>query len=96
MATRTGGFRRKTRFKLQKHISNKGKVSLKSYLQTFEKGDRVVLKAEPAVQKGMFFPRFNGKAGTISKKLGSCYEVAIKDGNKAKPLVVHPVHLKRA
>ena len=53
------------------------------------------LGVEPAIQKGMYHPRFVGKAGIIAGKVGRCYEVTIKDINKAKMLVVHPVHLRR-
>ncbi|MBW3021881.1 hypothetical protein KY328_03105 [Candidatus Woesearchaeota archaeon] len=53
------------------------------------------MKAEPAVQKGMYCLRFHGKQGVIKRQVGKCYEVAVKDHNKDKILVVHPVHLKR-
>jgi len=95
MVQRIGGFRRKTRFKLQKGIREKGKVSLSKYFQKFEVGDKVCLKAEPSVHKGMYFPRFHGKVGEVSRRRGFCYEVTIKDGNKQKMLIVHPVHMKR-
>ena len=95
MAQRTGGFRRKTRDKLKKGLREKGKISLTKYFQTFSEGDKVCLKGEPAVQKGMYFPRFHGKNGIIKGKSGSCYEVKIKDGDKEKLLIVHPVHLKK-
>ena len=90
-----GGFRRKTRHKLGKNYKDKGKVSLRKYFQEFKNGDTVVLKAEPAYQKGMYYPRFHGKAGLVMNKKGECYEVLIKDGKKEKLLIVHPVHLKR-
>ena len=93
MVTRTGGFRRKTRFKLQKNIRQKGKISLKKFFQEFKEGERCVLKAEPAVQGGMYFPRFHGKSGIIKGKRGACYMVGIKDGKVEKTLIVHPVHL---
>mgnify|MGYP003970947301 FL=1 len=93
MATRIGGFRRKTRHKLAKSRSQKGKISLTNYLQKLDIGQRVCLKAEPAVQKGMYFPRFHGRIGTVSKMKGRCYEVIINDHNKEKIVVVHPVHL---
>ena len=96
MTTRIGGFKRKTRHKLQKSVRQKGKISLKKYFQEFVEGDRCVLKAEPAVQKGMYFPRFHGKSGIISTKRGNCYEVEIKDGKLKKILVVHPVHLLKS
>ncbi len=94
MVDRVGGFRRNTRYKLRKNVRARGKISLRSYLQSFNVGDKVQLKAEPARQKGMYFPRFYGKVGTVSKIVGTCYEVQIKDFTKAKTVVVHPVHLK--
>ncbi|QQG38562.1 MAG: 50S ribosomal protein L21e [Candidatus Woesearchaeota archaeon] len=94
MVDRTGGFRRKTRHKLQKNVRDTGKISLRRYLTEFKEGQRVILNAEPAVQKGMYFPRFHGKSGVIKGKKGNCYEVEIKDGSKIKTVIVHPVHLK--
>jgi len=96
MVQRTGGSRRKTRSKFKKSIRRKGKISLSKYFQTFNENDIVRLNAEPAYQKGMYFPRFHNKAGIIRGKKGKCYEVMIKDGNKEKMLIVHPVHLKKA
>jgi len=95
MVQRIGGFRRKTRYKLSKPRRSRGKISVKKFFQSFEKGDKVVLSAEPAVQKGMYFPRFHGKTGIIKKKIGSCYKVLIKDGKKEKIPLIHPIHLKK-
>lgn len=74
----------------------RGKLSLTRFFAKFSEGDKVVLSGEPAYQKGIYYRRFHAKVGVIGKKQGSCYEVAIKDGNKTKTLVLHPVHLKRA
>lgn len=90
-----GGFRRKTRDKLSKGYKQKGKISLRTFFQELKKGDKVVLKAEPAYQKGMYYPRFHGKIALVFNKKGHCYEVLIKDGNKTKMLIVHPIHLKK-
>ena len=91
----TGGFRRKTRSKLKKNIRDKGKISLTRYFQELKSGDREVLKAEPAIQKGMYFPRFHGKVGVVKNQKGRCYEVSITDGKKEKMVIVHPIHLKK-
>jgi len=96
MASRTGGLRRKTRSKFSKNISEKGIIKIRKYFQEFKDGDRVILKAEPAVQTGMYFRRFHGKVGQIIGKRGECYKIAIKDFNKKKEVIVHPVHLKKA
>lgn len=95
MAKRVGGFRRKTRNKLKKHVRDSGKIPIRKFFQDFKSGDDVLLKAEPAVQSGMYFPRFHGKTGVVQGKRGRCYEVRIKDGNKKKSLIVHPVHLRK-
>jgi large subunit ribosomal protein L21e len=95
MVKRIGSFRRKTRDKFKKGIREKGKISLTRFLQTLAKGDRVVLKAESAYQKGLYFPRFHGLSGVVQGKQGDCYKVKINDLGKDKVLVVHPVHLKK-
>ncbi len=95
MAKRIGGCKRKSRHKTKKSVKNKGKISLRRYFQKFEKGNQVKLFVEPAVQKGSYHMRFHGKSGIIKGKTGKCYKVMIKDGKKAKELVIHPIHLKK-
>ncbi|MBS3101378.1 50S ribosomal protein L21e [Candidatus Woesearchaeota archaeon] len=96
MVKRIGGFRRKTRYKFRKEKRRRGKISFTNYLQSFSAGDRVYLNVEPAVQKGMYHPRFIGRTGVIKGKRGKCYEVAMNDIGKEKTLIAHPVHLRRA
>ena len=93
---RIGRTRRKTRSKLSKHFRKVGKVSLTKYFQNFNEGERVMLTVEPAVHKGMYDPKYIGKAGIIKRKNGRCYEISIMDKNKEKLLIVHPVHLRKA
>ena len=95
MVKRIGRSRRKTRHKLGKKTRAKGKISTSTYFQSLKIGSKVVLKAEPAIQKGMYFPRFYGKTGIVKEKHGTCYEVIINDNGKQKSLIVHPVHLKK-
>ncbi len=96
MVKRIGGLRRKTRAKMSKNYRDKGKVSIRNFLQQFNTGEKVILKAEPAYQLGMYFPRFHGKQGIIHGKQGACYQVIVKDGDKEKTLIIHPVHLRKA
>jgi large subunit ribosomal protein L21e len=95
MSKRIGGARRKTRGKFSKNIRQKGKLSLTKYFQKFEEGDGIKLVAETAVQKGIYHRRFHGNNGIVVGKRGNCYRIAIKDGNKPKEVIVHPVHLQR-
>jgi len=94
MVTRKGGLRRKTRYKFRKEVRRRGKIGIAKYFQSFNLGDKVCLHVEPAVQKGMYHPRFMGKSGIIKGKRGKCYEISFNDMGKQKTLIVHPVHLK--
>ncbi len=94
MAKRIGGNRRKTRQIYKKHYKKKGKISLTNYFKEYQIGDKVILKAEPAIQKGIYFPRYHGKPGIVKEKKGKCYNVIIKAGDKEKNILVHPIHLK--
>ncbi|MGM5481089.1 MAG: 50S ribosomal protein L21e [Nanobdellota archaeon] len=95
MVDRVGGFRRKTRYKFRKNVRSRGKLSQRKYFQTFENGEKVILGADASYQQGMYFPRFHGKVGVVGKQVGRCYEVKIKDFNKEKNLIIHPVHLSK-
>jgi large subunit ribosomal protein L21e len=95
MVKRTGSTIRKARKKNVKPIRSRGKLSLTKYFAKFKDGEQVVLKAEPAVQGGMYHLRFHGKVGIVKSRQGECYKVAIKDGSKQKTLIIHPSHLKR-
>ncbi len=95
MVTRIGGFRRRTRHKLQKGVRRKGKISTTRYFATYKPGERVVFVAEPAVQKGMYFPRYHGKTGIVRGTQGKCLKVLFMDGGVEKTIIVHPVHVRR-
>lgn len=95
MAKRIGGSRRKTRHMMLKSHRQKGKISLTRCLQQLNVGERVLLKAESAVQSALYFRRFHGLIGTVTGKRGRCYEVAINDQNQKKMVIVHPAHLHK-
>lgn len=95
MAQRIGGTRRKSRSKLRKHIRAKGKISLRRFFQELNGGDKVVLNLNSSFNGGIYHLRHHGKIGTVLGRNGSCYQIQIKDINKMKTLIVHPVHLKK-
>lgn len=95
MANRIGSSRHRSRKKMTKSRSDRGKISLRGFLQSFKKGDKVALIAEPAYQKGMHQLRLQGHIVEVTARRGKCYEVSVNDKGKQKSLLVHPVHLKR-
>ncbi|MDO8480840.1 MAG: 50S ribosomal protein L21e [Nanoarchaeota archaeon] len=90
-----GCSRRKSRYKFKKNVRERGKISVTKFFQPFNPGDAVLLSVEPSVHSGLYHARFVGQRGIVKQKIGRMYEVAIKDKNKGKLLLVHPVHLKR-
>jgi len=96
MVTRMGGLRRKSRSKLRKNIREQGKISVTRYLQEFNIGDKVYLKAEPSVHKGMYNLRYHGRSAVVKGKQGKCFIVELKDDTKIKHFIVRPIHLKKS
>ncbi len=95
MVKHQGGSRRKSRSIFRKAVRERGKISLVKYFQAFKEGERVQLTADPAIQDGFYHHRFHGRAGIVKARRGRCYEVMIKDKNKEKMIIIHPVHLRK-
>lgn len=93
MAQKSKGMRRKTRKKLTREETG-GEIS--SHLQSFDEGERVRLKIDPAVQQGMPHPRFDGRTAEVRERKGRSYVVALDDGGKEKRFAVYPAHLVAA
>jgi large subunit ribosomal protein L21e len=95
MAKMSKGTRAGTRYKLQRKPRDRGLTKITLSLQTFEEGERAVVKIDPSVHKGMPHQRFHGLTGIVVGTQGDCYIVQIKDGNKAKTVVARPEHLRK-
>jgi len=78
----------------RKTLKNKGKIKLSRYFQDFEKGERVAVIKELALQP-RFPQKLQGRTGIIDGKRGNSYILKIKDLNKEKIYIIHPVHLMR-
>lgn len=88
------GYRHRTRSLLRKKPREKGKVGLSKILREYKLGDRVVVKLDPSVHKGMPHRRFHGKIGIIEKKRGQAYVVSVTQGKAIKEIIARPEHLK--
>lgn len=91
---RSKGYRRRTRSLLRKKAREKGKVGLSKILREYKPGDRVVVKLNPSVHKGMPHRRFHGKIGIIEDKSGQAYVVNVTQGKAVKEIIVRPEHLE--
>ncbi len=70
-----------------------GKIKLSKYFQDFKKGDKVAVVRELAVQP-KFPKQLQGRVGVVESKRGRSYIIKIKDLNKEKTYIIHPVHLR--
>jgi len=94
MVKKSKGYRSRTRSLLRKKPREKGKVGLSKLLQDYHPGDRVCIRIDPGVHKGMPHRRFQGKIGTITEKRGRAYIVEILTGNQKRNVIARPEHLQ--
>jgi large subunit ribosomal protein L21e len=88
------GFRAGTRHLLKKKPRERGKTRLSKLLHQYEPGNRVVIKIEPSIQKGMPHKRYHGKAGAVVEKRGRSYVISVTQGKAVKQITVRPEHLE--
>ncbi|MEM3522845.1 MAG: 50S ribosomal protein L21e, partial [Candidatus Bathyarchaeia archaeon] len=87
MVERSKGYRSRTRNLLRKRPRDKGKINLSKILRTYKNGDKVCIKIDPSVHKGMPHRRYHGKIGLVIGKRGRSYEVKVISGDKSKILL---------
>jgi len=87
------GPRHKTRKLLRKHPRERGKIGLSRLLYDYKMGDKVVIKINPTVHKGMPYKRYHGLVGTVVDKRGRAYIVKVPVGDAIKTLIIRPEHL---
>jgi len=78
----------------QKEIRTRGKRNLSQYFRTFNEGDKVSLVRNLSYP-AQFPRRIQGTTGVVSGKRGRAYVIKLKDGNKEKTFIIHPIHLKK-
>jgi large subunit ribosomal protein L21e len=87
------GYRRKTRYLLKRKPRERGKTGLSKVLREYEIAEKVVIKLDPSVHKGMPHRRYNGRIGVITDKRGKSYVVNVSQGNIIKEIIVRPEHI---
>ena len=93
MGRKAKGYRRKTRSLLRRKPRERGKTGLGKLLLEHKPGERVVLKIDPSIHKGMPHRRYHGKIGVIVNKKGRSYIVNVTQGRAVKEIIVRPEHM---
>jgi large subunit ribosomal protein L21e len=91
---RSKGYRSNTRSLFRKKPREKGKISISKLLQTYNEGDKVCIKIDSSVHKGMPHMHYYGRTGVIREKRGRSYVVAVFTGRKTATVLVRPEHLE--
>jgi len=93
MGRKAKGYRRKSRSILRRNPREKGKTGLSKILYEYKPGEKVVVKIDSSVHKGMPHRRYHGKTGVIVNKRGRSYIVNVTQGRAIKEIIVRPEHI---
>jgi len=93
MGRKAKGFQHKSRSLLTRKPRERGKTSLAKILHVYEDGEKVLVKINPSVHKGMPHRRFHGKIGVIVTRRGRSYVIHVPQGDATKEIIVRPEHL---
>ena len=93
MGRKAKGYRRKTRSLLKRSPRERGKTGLGKILSEYETDEKVVVKIDPSVHKGMPHRRYHGRIGVIVDKRGRSYVVNVSQGKAVKEIIVRPEHI---
>ena len=93
MGRKAKGYSRKTRSLLRRKPRERGKTGLSKILYEYKPGEKVVVKIDSSVHKGMPHRRYHGKIGVIVNKRGRSYIVNVTQGRAVKEIIVRPEHI---
>ncbi|HUV98190.1 MAG TPA: 50S ribosomal protein L21e [Candidatus Paceibacterota bacterium] len=88
------GFRYRTRSLLRRRVRERGKTGLSNILREYALGDRVLVRINSSIHKGMPHRRFHGKIGVVGERRGRAYVVNVSQGDAVKEIIVRPEHLE--
>ncbi|MBT7706638.1 50S ribosomal protein L21e [archaeon] len=77
-----------------KPVRRKGKIRFSEYFKKLKDGDMVSVVAEKSVCSS-FPKRIQGLTGKVVRSQGSFKVVELKDKDKTKTFIMHPVHLRK-
>ncbi len=77
-----------------KRMREKGKIRFSSYFKNLNNGEKVSIVPDAGVRSA-FPKRIRGKTGIVLESRGKFKVVELKDGNKSKKFIIHPVHLRK-
>jgi len=96
MVKASKGYRRRTRYVMQKRARDRGLSPITRAFQSFDVGEKANVNIDPSIHKGQPHVRFHGRTGTVVGMQGNAYLIDVMDGGKKKQIIVRPEHLRKA
>ncbi len=94
LVRRSKGYRSRTRALFRKSPREKGKVGLSRLLRKYNAGDRVLIRIDSSVHKGMPHRRYHGRVGVVKERRGRSYVIEVGMRRQTRTLIVRPEHLE--
>lgn len=88
------GYNNRTRSLFRKSTRQKGLRSLRYLLEPIQVEQKVDIILNSSIQNGRPHRRYNGLSGTVLKKQGQSYVIAVKSGKTDKIIISRPEHLR--
>jgi len=92
---KSSGPRRKSRSALTKSVRERGRLGLSRLLTRYDVGDKVVVKIDSGIHKGMPHKRYQGRVGTVVERRGRAYVLEIPQTKIVKTIIALPEHLRK-
>jgi len=83
----------KTRALFKRDPRERGKTTLGKILRSYNEGDKVVVKIDSSMHRGMPHRRYHGRMGIVAAKRGRSYIIHVTQGDATKEIIVRPEHL---
>lgn len=96
MVKASKGYRRRTRYVMQKRSRDRGLSPITRQFQSFEIGEKASVNIDPSIHKGQPHVRFHGRTGTVVRMQGRSYLLDVRMGGKLKQIIVRPEHLRKS
>jgi large subunit ribosomal protein L21e len=94
LVRRSKGYRSRTRTLFRKESRERGKVGLSRLLRTYNLGDKVKIRIDSSVHKGMPHRRYHGRVGIIKGRRGRSYVIEVAEGKQTRTLIARPEHIE--
>lgn len=95
MGKTSQGLRRKSRAVLTKKVRERGKMPLTRLLTEYNEGEKVIIKIDPAIHKGMPHKRYQGQVAKVVAKRGKAYVLEIPQTKIVKTIIALPQHIRK-